>query len=59
MSAQKMNVNAVDPDGKWVYRVGGISALVFGLAYIAIIAVYVPMGARPNGAEAWLASLAG
>ena len=50
MSAQSMMVNAVDPDGKPLYRVGGISAIVFGLAYIVIIALYVPMGARPSGA---------
>ena len=59
MSAQKMTVNAVDPDGKWLYRVGGISAIVFGIAYIVIIALYVPMGALPSGAEAWLAYIAG
>jgi len=28
MSVQKMMFNAVDPDGKWLYRVGGISALI-------------------------------
>jgi hypothetical protein len=59
MSAQNMMVNAVDPDGKWLYRVGGISAIVFGIAYIVIIALYVPMGARPSGVEAWLAYIAG
>ena len=32
MRAEKMMVNAVDPDGKWLYRVGGISALVLGIA---------------------------
>jgi len=59
MSAQSMMVSAVDPDGKPLYRVGGISAIVFGLAYIVIIALYVPMGARPSGAEAWLEYIAG
>ena len=59
MSAQKTMVNPVDPEGKWLYRVGGISAIVFGIAYIVIIALYVPMGARPSGAEAWLAYIAG
>lgn len=58
MSVQNTMVNAVDPDGKWLYRVGGISAIVFGIAYIVIIALYVPMGARPSGAEAWLAYIA-
>jgi len=49
---------AIDLDGKWLYRVGGISALVFGLAYIIIIGLYVPIGAPPGGAEAKLAYLA-
>lgn len=59
MSAQKMMVNVVDLEEKWLYRVGGISAIVFVIAYIVIIALYVPMGARPSGAEAWLAYIAG
>lgn len=59
MSAQNMMVNVVDPDGKWLYRVGGISAIVLGMAYIVIIALYVPMGAPPSGAEARLTYLAG
>src|SRR6266487_6697567 len=59
MSVQKMMVNAVDPEGKWLYRVGGISALTLGIAYIAIIALYVPIGAPPSGAEARLIYLAG
>lgn len=54
MSLQQM----VDPDGKWLYRAGGVSALVFSLAYLLIMALYIPMGARPSGAEAWLASMA-
>lgn len=51
-----MMVDTVGPDGKGLYRAGSISAIVFGIAYIVIIALYVPMGARPSGAEAWLAS---
>ncbi len=59
MSVQKMMVNTIDPDGKWLYRVGGIAALVFGIAYIVIIALYVPMGAPPSGTEARLTYVAG
>lgn len=59
MSAQKMMGNAVDPDGKWLYRVGGISALVLGLAYIITIPLYAHVGAPPSGGEAWLKYLAG
>jgi hypothetical protein len=56
---EKMMVNAVDPDGKWLYRVGGTSAIVLGIAYIIIIALYVPVGAPPTGAEARLMYVAG
>jgi hypothetical protein len=59
MNEQSMLVNAVDPEGKWLYRVGGISAIVLGIAYIVIMALYVPMGGKPSGAEAWLTSTAG
>jgi hypothetical protein len=59
MGAQQTMVNTVDPEGKWLYRVGGMSAIVLGIAYIIIIALYVPMGARPTGAEAWLTYIAG
>ncbi len=58
MSAQKMMVNTVDPDGKWLYRVGGISALVLGIAYIITIPLYIHAGAQPSGGEAWLKYLA-
>ncbi len=59
MSVQKMTDDAVDPDGKWLYRLGGISALVLGVAYIITIALYVPVGVPPSGAEARLTYLAG
>lgn len=59
MSMQNLRVNAVDPDVKWLYRVGGTSGLVFGIGYIIIIALFVPMGAPPSGAEARLTYVAG
>lgn len=59
MSAKTSLVNAVDPDGKWLYQAGGLSAILFGIAYLAIIGLYVPLGARPSGAEAWLVYIAG
>jgi hypothetical protein len=49
----------MDPDASWLYRVGGISALTLGIGYIVIVALYVPMGAPPHGAEARLAYIAG
>ena len=54
-----MMINMADPDEKWFYRVGGISAIVLGIAYIAIIALYIPIGAPPSGVEARLTYLAG
>jgi|SRR5215469_15254621 len=59
MSAEKMTVNAVDPDGKWLYRAGGISALLLGLGYVAIIPLYATVGAPPSDSEAWLKYLVG
>ena len=49
----------IDPDARWSYRAGGISALALGIGYIVIVALYVPMGAPPHGAEARLAYMAG
>ena len=49
----------VDPDGRWLYRVGGISAIVFAVAYIVIVAIFVPLGGIPTGgAEGWLKHMA-
>ena len=59
MSAHNMMINAIDPEGKWLYRVGGIAAIIFSLAYFVIMALYVPMGGKPSGAESWLTSTAG
>ena len=58
MSVQEMINNTVDPDGRWLYRAGGVSALVLGISYLAIIGLYVPIGAPPSGAEARLAYVA-
>jgi hypothetical protein len=44
---------------KWLYRVGGISALIIGIAYVIIIVLYVLAGVPPTGGEAWLKYLAG
>jgi hypothetical protein len=38
-----------------VFRLGGAAALVFGICYVIIMVLYVPMGAPPSGAEARLA----
>jgi hypothetical protein len=49
----------VDPDGKRLYRVGGICALVLGVAYIVTIPLYTQVGAPPSGGEARLTYLVG
>jgi hypothetical protein len=54
---QTMN-DLADPDGRLLYRAGGVSALVIGIAYLVIIALYIPIGAPPSGAEARLVYLA-
>jgi len=62
MSAQQAMVRkvpATDSDGKWLYRVGGISALLIGLGYLITIPLYVQAGAMPSGGEARLRYLAG
>jgi hypothetical protein len=47
-------VSAVDPNGKWLYRAGGISALLVGLGYLFIIPLYMMAGIPPAGGEAKL-----
>jgi len=59
MRAETMGVVTLDPDEKWLYRVGGISALVLGLAYIVIFPLFALVGAPPIGGEAWLEYLPG
>jgi hypothetical protein len=57
---EKMTVNVVEPDGKWMYRVGGISALVIGIGYIVIFPLFARVGAPPSsGGEVWLKYLEG
>jgi len=46
--------SAVDPDGKWIYRVGGIAAFVLVLGYFATFPLYASAGIAPTGAEAQL-----
>ena len=54
-----MTVSAIDRDWKCLYRVGGISALLLGLAYLVITALFVAVGAPPKETEAHLRYLAG
>ena len=59
MDAEGVTAAAATPDSGWLYRVGGISALVLGAAYVAIIPLYAHVGAPPNSGEAWLKYLSG
>lgn len=56
MTSEKMTV---DTDGRWLLRVGGISALLIGAAYVITIVLFAYVGTPPSGGEAWLKYLAG
>ena len=47
-----------DSDDRWLCRAGGISAFALGVAYLVIIALYIPMGAPPSDCAARLALVA-
>ncbi len=60
MNAQDSLASGVDPDGKWSYRVGGITALVLVVGYFLTFPVYFWVGDPPaSGVEAQLAYFAG
>ena len=60
MGVERMTVDSVDVEPKQWYRVGGIAALVLGVAYIIIIPLYARVGAPPaGGGEAWFQYLPG
>ncbi len=48
----------VDPEGKWLYRAGGIAALIFVIGYFLTFIAYGSVGFYPNGDEARLAYFA-
>jgi hypothetical protein len=47
MRVDKTTVDSFDVDQKQWYRVGGIAALVLGVAYIIIVFLYAHVGAPP------------
>ena len=57
MNAQNISLEVADPGGKWIYRVGGISALVLGIGYLLTIpmTIFSAGGFPPPGTEARLA----
>ena len=54
MTTGTMKAAAVHADGTSLYRVGGLAAIVFGIAYVVIFPLYASVGAPPDGGEAWL-----
>ena len=59
MNAQNMISNAVDPEGKWLYRVSSIAAFVLALGYFLTFPIYFWVGDQPaNGIEEQLAYFA-
>jgi hypothetical protein len=59
MNAQNVIANSVDPEGKWLYRVSGITAFVLVVGYFLAIPIYIWVGDQPaSGIEAQLAYFA-
>jgi hypothetical protein len=48
--------STVDPDGKWIFRIGGLSGILLGIGYLLTIPVTIMIagGFPPLGAEARL-----
>src|SRR5437764_12651359 len=53
------DIDAIDPEQKQFYRVGGIAALMLAVGYVLIFPLYAKVGAPPSGAEAWFKYLPG
>jgi hypothetical protein len=54
VSAEATIPATADPDGRSSYRMGGVSAVILGIAYLIIFPLYAYVGAPPSGGEAWL-----
>jgi len=59
MNIEKVTDGGLGPDERGWYRVGGICALVLGVAYVIIFPLFARVGVPPSGGEAWLKYLAG
>ena len=49
----------VDPDGRWIYRVGGIATFILVIGYFLTFPLYASAGIEPIGAEARLIHYSG
>jgi hypothetical protein len=59
MNTQNRTTSEVDPEGKWMYRVAGICAIVLVVAYFLTFPIYAWVGNPPaSGIEAQLAYFA-
>jgi hypothetical protein len=59
MNAQDTTTSGVDPEGRWMYRVAGISAIVLAVGYFLAIPIYSLVGDQPAaGVEAQLSYFA-
>lgn len=56
---QETVLDSISLDRKVLYRVGGISALALGLAYLIIFPLFARVGTPPTGGEIWLNYLIG
>jgi hypothetical protein len=54
-----VGTSRADATATWLYRVGGLAALVLGIACIVTIPLYLAVGAPPTGGAAWLEYSAG
>ncbi|HEY6071839.1 MAG TPA: hypothetical protein VIV15_00235, partial [Anaerolineales bacterium] len=59
MNTQNRTTSAVDPEGKWMYRVAGLCAIVLVVGYFLTFPIYFWVGDQPAaGVEAQLAYFA-
>lgn len=59
MSTEGIVARTESAENKWLYRVGGLSALAIAIGYIVIIPLFAHVGAPPHGGEAWMKYLQG
>jgi hypothetical protein len=59
MSTEQTTAHIAATDHRWLYRWGGLSALLIGLGYIITIPLYIAAGPPPSGGEARLQYLIG
>jgi hypothetical protein len=59
MISEQALAHATATDYRWLYRWGGLSAVLLSLGYIVTIPLYISVGPPPHGGEARLQYLAG